>query len=90
MLQGFIFRNLACLVSAAAVRILEIGLEEEMRQIVKALPRDRQTMLFSATQTTEARPCWRWLALSAVWLSSMPHMQRMAGVQGSCLVLAGR
>ena len=26
-----------------------------MRQIVKLLPRERQTMLFSATQTTKAR-----------------------------------
>jgi ATP-dependent RNA helicase DDX18/HAS1 len=36
-----------------ADRILEIGFEEEMRQIVKVLPKDRQTMLFSATQTTK-------------------------------------
>ena len=59
LLQGFIFRNLACLVIDEADRILEIGFEEEMRQIVKALPRNRQTMLFSATQTTQACPCWR-------------------------------
>jgi ATP-dependent RNA helicase DDX18/HAS1 len=52
---GFVFRNLACLVVDEADRILEIGFEEEMRQIVKLLPRDRQTMLFSATQTTKAR-----------------------------------
>lgn len=37
-----------------ADRILEIGFEEEMRQIVRVLPKDRQTMLFSATQTTKA------------------------------------
>lgn len=36
-----------------ADRILEIGFEEEMRQIVNILPKDRQTMLFSATQTTK-------------------------------------
>ena len=50
---GFVFRNLACLVIDEADRILEIGFEEEMRQIVALLPRDRQTMLFSATQTTK-------------------------------------
>ncbi|KAK9816761.1 hypothetical protein WJX72_004846 [[Myrmecia] bisecta] len=49
---GFVFRNLACLVVDEADRILEIGFEEEMRQIIKILPKDRQTMLFSATQTT--------------------------------------
>ena len=36
-----------------ADRMLEIGFEEEMRQIVRLLPADRQTMLFSATQTTK-------------------------------------
>jgi len=51
--QGFVYRNLACLVIDEADRILEIGFEEEMRQIIRLLPKDRQTMLFSATQTTE-------------------------------------
>ena len=55
--SGFVYRNLACLVIDEADRILEIGFEEEMRQIIKILPKERQTMLFSATQTTKARPC---------------------------------
>ena len=50
---SFVYRNLACLVIDEADRILEIGFEEEMRQIIKLLPKDRQTMLFSATQTTK-------------------------------------
>ena len=54
--QGFMYSNLACLVIDEADRILEIGFEEEMRNIVKLLPRERQTMLFSATQTTKVRP----------------------------------
>lgn len=53
--RGFIFRNLACLVIDEADRILEVGFEEEMRQIIKLLPIDRQTALFSATQTTKVR-----------------------------------
>lgn len=36
-----------------ADRILDIGFEEEMKQIVKILPKERQSMLFSATQTTK-------------------------------------
>lgn len=48
---GFVFKNLQCLVIDEADRILEIGFELEMREIVKLLPKDRQTMLFSATQT---------------------------------------
>ena len=51
---GFNFRNLRALIIDEADRILEVGFEDEMRQIVKILPKDeRQTMLFSATQTTK-------------------------------------
>lgn len=52
--KGFVFKNLKALVIDEADRILEIGFEEEMRQIIKILPNDdRQSMLFSATQTTK-------------------------------------
>ncbi|SCU98604.1 LAMI_0F15478g1_1 [Lachancea mirantina] len=52
--KGFVFKNLKALIIDEADRILEIGFEDEMRQIVKILPNeDRQTMLFSATQTTK-------------------------------------
>lgn len=50
----FVFKNLRSLIIDEADRILEIGFEDEMRQIIKILPKDeRQTMLFSATQTTK-------------------------------------
>ncbi|KAK4035328.1 P-loop containing nucleoside triphosphate hydrolase protein [Parachaetomium inaequale] len=50
----FVFKNLKSLIIDEADRILEIGFEDEMRQIIKILPKDeRQTMLFSATQTTK-------------------------------------
>ena len=52
--QGFVFNRLKALVIDEADRILEIGFEEEMRQIIKILPSEnRQSMLFSATQTTK-------------------------------------
>ncbi|KAI5928109.1 P-loop containing nucleoside triphosphate hydrolase protein [Camillea tinctor] len=51
---GFVFKNLKSLVIDEADRILEIGFEDEMRNIIKILPsEDRQTGLFSATQTTK-------------------------------------
>ncbi|RPA99284.1 DEAD-domain-containing protein [Choiromyces venosus 120613-1] len=51
---GFVFKNLKALVLDEADRILEMGFEDEMRQIIKIIPsQDRQTMLFSATQTTK-------------------------------------
>ncbi|XP_068306054.1 DEAD-box ATP-dependent RNA helicase 51-like [Pyrus communis] len=49
--KGFIYKNLKCLVIDEADRLLEANFEEEMKQIVKILPKDRQTALFSATQT---------------------------------------
>ncbi|KAJ3033223.1 ATP-dependent RNA helicase [Rhizophlyctis rosea] len=51
--KGFIFKNLKMLIIDEADRILEVGFEEEMHQIIKLLPKERQTMLFSATQTTK-------------------------------------
>ncbi|GLU13320.1 hypothetical protein SLE2022_299600 [Rubroshorea leprosula] len=49
--KGFIYKNLKCLMIDEADRILEANFEDEMRQIIKLLPKDRQTALFSATQT---------------------------------------
>ncbi|KAJ8984733.1 hypothetical protein NQ317_004998 [Molorchus minor] len=46
----FLFKNLQCLVIDEADRILEVGFEEEMKQVINLLPKRRQTMLFSATQ----------------------------------------
>lgn len=73
--NGFVFRNLKCLVIDEADRILEVGFEEEMKKIISILPNgtpvqipcllyytepnrpstteNRQSMLFSATQTTK-------------------------------------
>eukprot|EP00850_Spirogloea_muscicola_P017921 SM000159S01752 [mRNA] locus=s159:68680:73754:+ [translate_table: standard] len=51
--KGYVFQSLKCLVVDEADRILEIGFEEELKQIVRLLPKDRQTVLFSATQTTK-------------------------------------
>ncbi|TYG60419.1 hypothetical protein ES288_D07G067000v1 [Gossypium darwinii] len=50
--KGFIYKNLKCLMIDEADRILEANFEEEMKQIIKYLPKqNRQTALFSATQT---------------------------------------
>ncbi|KJE92674.1 myc-regulated DEAD box protein [Capsaspora owczarzaki ATCC 30864] len=51
--KGFNFKHLEMLIIDEADRILEIGFEEEMKQIIRLLPKDsqRRTVLFSATQT---------------------------------------
>ncbi|ODQ77349.1 hypothetical protein BABINDRAFT_100502 [Babjeviella inositovora NRRL Y-12698] len=51
---GFVYKNMKALIIDEADRILEIGFEDEMKQIIRILPKEnRQTMLFSATQTTK-------------------------------------
>ncbi|KAL9687932.1 hypothetical protein QQ045_032343 [Rhodiola kirilowii] len=47
---GFSYQNLRCLIIDEADRILEPNFEEDMKQILKILPKERQTVLFSATQ----------------------------------------
>lgn len=49
--QGFHFQRLQMLVIDEADRILDIGFEEDLHQILKLIPKERQTLLFSATQT---------------------------------------
>jgi ATP-dependent RNA helicase DDX18/HAS1 len=46
---------LQALVIDEADRILEVGFEQELRAIISRLPKERQTILFSATQTKNVR-----------------------------------
>uniref|UniRef100_A0A0P4WI66 ATP-dependent RNA helicase n=1 Tax=Scylla olivacea TaxID=85551 RepID=A0A0P4WI66_SCYOL len=47
---NFLFKNLVCLIIDEADRIFDVGFEEEMKQILRILPKRRQSMLFSATK----------------------------------------
>jgi len=49
--NGFLYKNLMALVIDEADAILKIGFEQDMNEILKILPKERQTVLFSATQT---------------------------------------
>ncbi|CAH1962717.1 unnamed protein product [Acanthoscelides obtectus] len=63
----FLYKNLQCLVIDEADRILEVGFEEEMKQIINLLPIERrQTMMFSATQNKKTD------ALTALALKKEP------------------
>ncbi|XP_074033505.1 probable ATP-dependent RNA helicase pitchoune [Leptinotarsa decemlineata] len=62
----FLYKNLQCLIIDEADRILEVGFEEEMKQIINLLPKRRQTMLFSATQNKKTD------ALAALALKKEP------------------
>ncbi|KAF8564921.1 hypothetical protein P879_10231, partial [Paragonimus westermani] len=53
--KNFLRHNLKALVIDEADRLLDIGFEVEMRQIIRLLPSVRQTMLFSATLNEKTR-----------------------------------
>ncbi|KAI9748955.1 MAG: ATP-dependent RNA helicase, partial [Chaenotheca gracillima] len=80
---GFVFKNLKALVIDEADRILEIGFEDEMRQIVKILPKEeRQTMLFSATQTTKVEDLARISLRAGPLYINVDHRKEHSTVEG--------
>jgi ATP-dependent RNA helicase DDX27 len=51
--QGFHLDDVEVLILDEADRLLELGFADEVKEICKSVPRQRQTMLFSATLTDE-------------------------------------
>eukprot|EP00577_Skeletonema_sp_RCC1716_P032684 CAMPEP_0113418240 /NCGR_PEP_ID=MMETSP0013_2-20120614/26101_1 /TAXON_ID=2843 ORGANISM="Skeletonema costatum, Strain 1716" /NCGR_SAMPLE_ID=MMETSP0013_2 /ASSEMBLY_ACC=CAM_ASM_000158 /LENGTH=934 /DNA_ID=CAMNT_0000305463 /DNA_START=26 /DNA_END=2830 /DNA_ORIENTATION=+ /assembly_acc=CAM_ASM_000158 len=51
--QGVDFDDLEFLILDEADRLLDLGFQEEVHELVKACPAERQTMLFSATMSTK-------------------------------------
>lgn len=87
--RGFTFSSLKVFVMDEADRMLDIGFEEEMRTIVKMLPKERQTMLFSATQTTKVEDLARLSLKSPVYIGvdDSRAVSTASGVeQGYCVV----
>ncbi|KAH1500132.1 ATP-dependent RNA helicase [Aspergillus fumigatus] len=60
--QGFVFKNLKTLVIDEADRILEVGFEDEMRQIVKILPSEEYKGRGPGTNTVRSK-VWNFLLL---------------------------
>ncbi|CAH0399193.1 unnamed protein product [Chilo suppressalis] len=47
--KHFDYKNVKCLVLDEADKIFQYGFEEDLKQIINRLPKERQTLLFSAT-----------------------------------------
>jgi ATP-dependent RNA helicase DDX18/HAS1 len=87
--KGFTFSSLKVFCMDEADRMLDIGFEEEMRTIVRMIPKDRQTMLFSATQTTKVEDLARLSLKSPTYIGvdDARAVSTATGVeQGYCVV----
>lgn len=80
--RGFIYSRLQMLVIDEADRILEQGFEEDMKQIIKLLPKERQTILFSATQTRKVEDLARLSMRSNPIYTGVHDDARLATVEG--------
>lgn len=80
--KGFIVQRLQILVIDEADRILEQGFEEDMHHIVKLLPKERQTILFSATQTRKVEDLARLSMRSNPVYTGVHDDARLATVEG--------
>ena len=54
-MQGFSLNGLKHLVLDEADRLLNMDFEAEIDQILRVIPRERRTQLFSATMTSKVR-----------------------------------
>lgn len=80
---NFVFKNVRTLVIDEADRILEIGFEDDMRQIIRILPKEeRQTMLFSATQTTNVQDLARISLKPGPLYINVDHRKEHSTVEG--------
>lgn len=80
---GFVYKNCRALVIDEADRILEVGFEDEMRQIIRVLPKEhRQTMLFSATQTTKVEDLARISLKPGPFYINVAHKEEHSTVSG--------
>ena len=79
--KTFIFSNLLSLIIDEADAILKQGFEDEMNQILKILNSDRQTILYSATQTKKVEDLCR-VSLKEPVLVGIENNYAVATVSG--------
>jgi len=69
--NGFLYKNLMALIIDEADAILKIGFEQDMNEILKILPKERQTVLFSATQTKKVDDLARLSLKSPIYIGKI-------------------
>jgi ATP-dependent RNA helicase DDX47/RRP3 len=79
--KGFNLRNLKCLIMDEADRLLTMDFEKELDKILTVIPRQRRTMLFSATMTSKVAKLQRASLTNPVKVEVSKKYQTVAGLQ---------
>ena len=79
--SGFKYDNLSMLVMDEADQILNEGFKDELEQILSLLPKERQTVLFSATQTQKVEDLVRMSMKSPVYIEHTTKYRTVDGLE---------
>ena len=79
--SGFKYDNLSMLIMDEADQILNEGFKDELEQILTLLPKERQTVLFSATQTQKVEDLVRMSMKSPVYIEHTTKYRTVDGLE---------